>query len=353
MTRRTERKYDRLYRTLLAQIRTGALAPGERLPSKRTLADRAGVSLITAERAYGMLEEEGYITARERQGYFVNTVLPVSGAPAEEHPSLCLLPAEPVPAGGTAMETSVWFRTVRKVLARDGDRLFARAPGFGCSVLRNAIARYLLRYRGMFAQPRQILIGSGAEQLYECAVRLLGRTCVFGIEDPGYDRIRAAYTGMGAPVRLLPLGSDGIRAEALAAGGFDVLHVTPFHSFPSGITTSVEKRHAYLAWARANRALIIEDDYDSEFFLPGHPVASLYALDKQHAVIYINTFSKSISPAVRIGYMILPEPLCARAESLFEGLPCQVPVMDQYVLAEFISSGNFERHLNRVRRGMR
>lgn len=353
MTRSIEPKYERLYRTLREQIRTGALAPGERLPSKRTLADRMGVSLITAERAYAMLEEEGYLFAKERCGYFVCTVLPVSRGASDAQPSLLLLPTEAAPSPEIAMETSVWFRTVRKVIARDGDQLFVRAPGFGCNVLRNAIAGYLMRYRGMFAQPRQILIGSGAEQLYQTVVRLLGRSRVYGIESPGYERIRATYTDMGAKIRLLPLGNDGIRTEALLAGGFDVLHVTPFHSFPSGVTTSVEKRHAYLALARETGTLLIEDDYDSEFFLPGHPIAPLYALDKEHTVIYINTFSKSISPAVRIGYMILPEPLCSIAEALLKDLPCQVPVMDQYVLAEFISSGDFERHLNRVRRRMR
>ena len=134
---------------------------------------------------------------------------------------------------------------------------------------------------------------------------------------------------------------------------FDVLHVTPFHSYPSGITTPISKRYEYLKWAQAKKSYIIEDDFDSEFFIPGHSIEPLYSLDKNHSVIYINTFSKSLSSSMRIGYMILPEELLNIYETRLGVFSCSVPVLDQYVLAEFINSGSFERHLNRVRRKIR
>lgn len=354
MTRYADKKYDRLYRRLKEKILTGELRQGEKLPSKRVAADRSGYSVITVERAYAMLEDEGYISARERRGYFVN---PRELIPAHGETGGHAAPFTYVSDGDCRktqdFEYSVWFKTVRKVISEYGQRLFIKAPGRGCAVLRNAIADYLLRYRGMRAEPERIVIGSGAEQLYETVVKLLGRDRIYGIEEPSYGQIRAAYEGMGASVCPLKLGQDGIESAELTRKRFDVLHVTPFHSFPSGVTTSISKRREYLDWSEENGGYIVEDDFDSEFFMPGHPIASLYAIDRRQSVIYINTFSKSLSPAMRMGYMILPPSLAAAYEKNLGGYSCTVPVMDQYVLAEFISNGDFERHLNRMRRKMK
>ena len=350
MTRMQDKKYTALYRTVKEQILSGRYRAGEKLPSKRVMADRAGVSLITVEKAYAMLTDEGYILAKERQGYFA--ALPdFPGAQTGHDPAP--LPHLPVPEGecGGGVSHAAWFRTVRRVMATEGDRLFRRAPAEGCAVLRNAIADYLLRYRGMRAEPGRIVIGSGAEQLYESVVKLLGREKLYAIENPCYRQIRAVYRSMGVHLSELKLGEDGILPEELAKP-FDVLHVTPFHSFPSGVSTSAGKRYAYLRRAEAG-CTVVEDDFDSEFFAPGHPVESLYAMDTGGHVIYMNTFSKSISPAVRVGYMILPDGLLPTYRRLFGGLSCSVPVMDQYVLASFIDSGDFERHLNRMRRKMK
>ena len=155
------------------------------------------------------------------------------------------------------------------------------------------------------------------------------------------------YEPQGASVNVL-IAEDNILTEDI-----DALHVTPFHSYPSGVTTSISKRYEYLKWAENTGNYIIEDDFDSEFFIPGHPIESLYSLDHFNHVIYINTFSKSLSPAMRIGYMILPDALLEKYDQVLGNLSCSVPVMDQYILAEFISSGNFERHLNHMRRKMK
>ena len=149
------------------------------------------------------------------------------------------------------------------------------------------------------------------------------------------------------------MGSNGIESEELKNSHADVLHVTPFHSYPSGVTASAKKRYEYLKWAEGGNRYIVEDDFDSEFFIPGHPIESLYSLDNNGFIIYINTFSKSLSPSMRMGYMVLPEKLLDIYDEKMGMYSCTVPVLDQYVLAEFISSGDFERHLNTVRRKMK
>lgn len=348
-----QKKYIGLYETVRDKILRGEYRPGERLPSKRVAADRYGCSLITAERAYMLLEDEGYIVARQRSGYFVCAAPSLPPGSGERPPETPYRLPEPAAQPAEGFESSVWVRTVRRVLSEHPECLSLRSPDRGCAVLRNAIADYLLRYRGMHADPRRIVIGSGAEQLYECVVKLLGRERIYGIEDPSYDRIRIAYGGMGASVCPLRLGEDGIDSEALRRNHFDVLHVTPFHSYPSGITTSIAKRCEYLRRSARDGIYIVEDDYDSEFFLPGHPIESLYSLGGGERIVYINTFSRSLSPAMRLGYMILPEDLSEVYDRRIGGSPCSVPVPDQYILAAFIADGSFERHLNRMRRRMK
>lgn len=348
-----EKKYYGLYMKIKNRILAGEYAAGEKLPSKRVMADMTGYSLITVQTAYDMLSDEGYVEARERSGYFVLPLDNTAVLKESFEEKKVVHVTEPDMGEGGDFEYSVWFKTVRKVIADDGEKLFVKAPVKGCAVLRNAIADYLQRYRGMTADAHRIIIGSGAEQLYEIAVKILGRDRVFGIEDPCYEQISEVYDGMGVKVRKLKMGGDGIESECLGEGGFDILHVTPFHSYPSGVTTSAAKRYQYLTWAKSSGGYIIEDDFDSEFFLPGQPIESLYSLDRGESVIYINTFSKSLSPAIRVGYMILPEELLNAYDERMGRFSCTVPVMDQYVLAEFINGGNFERHLNRSRRKMK
>ncbi len=342
-----ERKYLDVYEKIKGKIIGGEYAAGEKLPSKRVMADMENVSVITVERAYGMLIEEGYIAPEERSGYFVSDIEIFGKSAVKEKKSISYISEE---AGESPeFEYSLWFKTVRKVISEKGELLFRKAPGKGCAVLRNAIAGYLSRYRGIFAQPENIIIGSGAEQLYETAVKVLGRENIYGIENPSYSQIEAVYNGEGVRVKKLMMGNDGIKSAEIKKGGFDVLHVTPFKSFPSNITTSAKKRFEYLSWARGG-GYIIEDDFGSEFYAPGASRETLYSMDREGKIIYINTFSKSLSPAMRIGYMILPDELNGRYDELLGNFSCSVPVLDQYVLAEFIGSGSFERHVNKMRR---
>ncbi|MCQ2426868.1 MAG: PLP-dependent aminotransferase family protein [Clostridia bacterium] len=344
-----------LYKGLKEDIENGKYRQGEKLPSKRNLAVLNGVSIITVEHACDMLADEGYITPIEKKGYFVTDVgaaeaecgkLGGGGAAAMHLP-------EPRDYPNQQFEYSTWFKTVRKVISDNDSRLFVKSPAKGCEVLRNALSDYLFRYRGIVARPENIIIGSGAEQLYETSVKLIGRGKIIGIENPCYRQIEYVYSAMELKLCRLTMGNDGIETEALNGSEFDVLHVTPFHSFPTGITTSASKKREYLDWAKGGDRFIIEDDFDSEFYIPVRPIRTLYSMDTSDSVIYINTFSKSLSPAMRIGYMILPDRLIGAFDGKLGRLSCSVPVMDQYILAEFISSGSFERHLNRMRRKLK
>ena len=345
------KKYYSIYLDVKNKILQGNFKAGEKLPSKRVMADKMGCSIVTVESAYAMLEEEGYIRPHERSGYFVERIdLSIGAVPTAERAPLPHVKENRALPTERDFEYSLWFKTIRKVISERGEELFIKAPSKGCAILRNAISDYLYRYRGMSADPHRIIIGSGSEQLYEIAVKLLGREKIYGIEDPSYEQIRAVYLGTGAQICPLKFTNDGIDTNELFSSRFDVLHVTPFHSYPSGITTPISKRYEYLKWAQMNGNYIIEDDFDSEFFIPGHPIEPLYSLDSNNSVIYINTFSKSLSPSMRMGYMILPKSLMPTYEKALGGFSCSVPVLDQYVLAEFINSGSFERHLNRMRR---
>lgn len=383
--RNAQAKYYFLYQQIKEDILTGSLKKNEKLPSKRALAEHLGISLITVENAYQMLKDEGYVQTRERSGYYVCEIpvmKTVSGTDAGMRTGsgefkLKLLPIVRERCGdenakegahkeqnpASFFPSSVYFKTVRNVISEYGDELLAKSPNEGCAILRNSIAEYLLRYRGIFAQPEQIIIGSGAEHLYGNAVRLLGSDRIYGLEDPGYLQIEKVYEGAGVTCEKLAMGKDGIKSELLRTTGASVLHVTPFHSYPSGVTASVKKRCEYLEWTgKENPAVsagdetykrkryIIEDDFDSEFFMPGKPIETLYSLDNCQSVIYINTFSKSLSPSIRMGYMIVPEHLLERYQESLGAFSCTVPVLEQYVLAEFINKGYFEQHLSRVRR---
>lgn len=342
------KRYFEIYKDIKNKILNEEYASGEKLPSKRVTADKYGCSVITVESAYGMLADEGYIESRERSGYFVCKIDALYKEEAQEVHIEHLDERADV-SDVPDFEYPLWFKTIRKVISERGEQLFIKSPNMGCAVLRNVLADYLYKSRGMIAKPQNIVIGSGAEQLYETVVKLLGRNKVYGIEDPSYSKIEIVYVDEGANIQKLKMGKDGIESNELTGSRIDVLHVTPYRSFPTDVTTSILKKYEYLRWAGTDK-YIVEDDFNSEFYKPGQTIETLYSLDKQDRVIYINTFSKSLSPSMRIGYMILPDSLLETYHKVLGEFSCSVPVLDQYILAEYISSGNFVRHLNRIRR---
>ena len=344
--------YLRLYETLREQILSGAWPWGARIPSKRATAEKEGVSVITAEHAYALLCEEGYLQARQRSGYYV--LYRRDGgyfAPAAQHPAAAR-PAPRLPR--ETFPFSVLAGTMRKVLQDQRETLLVKAPGEGIPELRAAIARYLQRSRGLSVAPAQIIIGSGAEYLYGLIVRLLGRDRVYAAEDPSYEKIARVYRAEGVRCDMLRLGKTGILSEDLWAARASVLHVTPYHSFPSGVTADASKRAEYVRWAadRPDRYLV-EDDFSSEFSLSGKPTETLFALSGGRKVLYVNTFSLTIAPSLRAGYLVLPEALLPVYRERAGFYSCPVPAFEQYVLQELLDSGSLERHINRVRRRLR
>ena len=357
-----------LYRKLREGIIEGAWAFGARLPSKRTLAAENGVSIVTVQHAVSLLCDEGYAESRERSGCYVIYragdlyALPESRTAARPA-SVPLLPApekteaksdtgheeaassEDVPR----FPSTVLARAMRKVMAEQGDRLLVKSPNSGLPALKEALSAYLMRSRGIRVSESQIVIGSGAEYLYGVVVQLLGRERLYALEDPSYEKIRRVYEMNGARTELLAMGSDGIRSSALESSRAGVLHVTPYNSWPSGVTASASKRAEYIRWAAARGAYVVEDDYDSEFTLLSKPEDTLFALDPSRC-LYRNTFSRSTAPSLRAGYLVLPEALVPVYEERSGFVSCTVPVFEQYLLAELIASGDFERHINRIRR---
>ena len=184
-------------------------------------------------------------------------------------------------------------------------------------------------------------------------VGLLGRSKVYAIESPSYKKIEQVYSSSGVRLEKLPLGHDGIDSAVLQNCHADVLHISPYRSYPSGVTASASKRHEYLRWAGQSNRLIVEDDFESEFSLSQKPEETIFSHSSNDNVIYMNTFSMTVSPSFRVGYMVLPKHLVAEFEKRLGFYSCTVPTYIQFVLAELISNGDFERHINRVRRAKR
>lgn len=394
--------YEQLYQAIRSDIELARLDAGSKLPSKRTLAQHLGISVITVESAYRQLAAEGYIEAKERRGYFVNELPSVrahdmsAGSERIEHQ----LNAEadtkrfdPAPAGTSSIQATplladfsgndrsgdqfpfhIWAKTVRRTLSEASKGVLLRTAhdNRGSEELRTAIAQHLAHFRGLEASPEQIIIGAGAQDLYGVLVQLLGRERTFAVEDPGYPALRTHYELSGAHVVGIPVDESGLDVATLRASEASIAHCSPAHQFPTGSVMSAVRRHELLDWAcetseqnafrsaerpgvkdRPLKRYIIEDDYDSEFRMRGRPIPPLFMQDAQGSVIYMNTFTRSLGSVFRIAYMLLPPQLLATFNERFTARACMVGALEQLELARFITSGDYERHVNRQRTAYR
>ena len=343
--------YEALYRAIREDILTGTLLPGEKLPSKRALASNLEVGKTTVEAAYAQLLEEGYISSRERSGFFVEAVEPQKKArpvqPVTESVPLPRQGADLTGNGTGQFPFSVWIRLQREGILDYGERLLLPVDSRGAPETRTAIAKNLGDFRGMTVDPENILIGAGTDFLYNLLLQLLGQDKVYGVEDPGYGKIRKIYAAGGVRCLPIPMDESGIRPDSL--GGARVLHISPSHHFPTGIVMPLHRRRALIDWARRTDGFIIEDDYDTEFRFRGHPLPPMQTMDPER-VIYMNTFSKTLFPSIRISYMVLPAGLMARFREKLGFYGCTVPSFEQYTLARFLDRGYFEKHINRMRK---
>ncbi len=347
--------YVEIYEKIKGKIVSGDYKYPEKLPSKRSMAIDENVSVITIQNAYALLVDEGYVEAREKSGYYViyrqGDFLIKEKAMQKSYDTAILKKVETSHTKGN-FSFNILAKTTRKVIADYGEKIMEKAPNEGCPELRVAIRDYLASSRGMHVGVEQIIIGSGAEYLYSLVAQLFKEASSIAVEKPCYDKIAKVYRSFGHSIDELEMGKNGIKSESLAECRAEVLHVTPFHSFPSNITADISKKGEYLHWASGNR-YIVEDNYDSELTVSSRLEDPLFTLDKGGKVIYINTFSKTIAPSIRVGYMILPRNLLEKFKEKLGFYSCTVPVLEQYIICELLKSGDYQRHLNRVRRSLR
>lgn len=349
--------YSQLYGYVKKEILEGRLMPSERLPSKKKLAAHLGVSQNTVEAAYEQLALEGYVASVSRSGYYVNAIdelRPLQGAPETVEPE----PPErrfryDFSPGGVDLDSfpsRIWKRIHNEIM--DEDRADFLLPGNpqGHSGLRDSIAAYLYQSRGVVCRGGQIVVSSGIVYLIQLLIQLLGRDCVFGLENPGYEKVYLTFKHNDTPVLPVPLDEHGISPDRLAESGAAAVYVSPSHQYPVGMIMPVQRRIRLLNWANESPGrYIVEDDYDSEFIYNGKPVPALQGLDKNGRVIYLGTFSKALTFGLRVSYMVLPPSLLEAYRKNLSFYACPVPVMEQKCLHAFIERGHFERHLNRMR----
>ncbi len=356
----TERNpaYFRIYKQVREEIIKGVYPYMSKLPSKRSMADRLGVSTVTIEHAYALLCDEGYAEARERSGFLVifkqsDGFAGVKQDSAIEIKTVASSLVHQHSGSNSQFPFSTLVKTMRRVITDEGEGILQRSENTGLIELREAISRYLERSRGIVADAEQIIIGSGSEYLYSLIVKLLGSDKTYAIESPSYKKIEQVYTACEVKLQRLSLGSDGIKPSALWKSSADILHISPYRSYPSGVTATASKRHEYISWSEKGEHFLVEDDFESEFTISKKHNETLFSLSKSDNVIYMNSFSKTISPSLRVGYMVIPKRLVKEFYKRLGFYSCTVPTYIQLILTQLISNGDFERHINRVRRKKR
>lgn len=358
--------YRQLYSFIRAEIEEGRIAPSTKLPSVRELAASLQISKTTVESAYQQLVAEGYVTSKSRAGFFSlppedtfvgpsrrkqTVLIEASMNPNTIPPSRIEIDFHPAHADTSYFPKTTWRKLFNEVWTKmDNEVLYSGDP-VGEWGLRRQIADYLQHSRGVRCTPQQIVIGSGIHSSIQLLCQLLSNDkTVLAMEDPGYTKVRSWFDRLGVPVIPVGLEEDGLSIEELQRTQATLVYVTPSHQFPRGMVMSYTKRKQLLQWAAAENRLIIEDDYDGEFRYAEKPIPSLQGLDMNDTVIYIGTFSKSLSAGLRMNYMVLPKHLHNRLMDLRPLLDPPVPRLLQVVMERFMSSGDWETHLRRMRR---
>lgn len=354
--------YEQIYLAIKRDIEDGKISFGEKLPSTRLLAVNLNVSRFTVDIAYEQLVSEGYLQAKVGSGFYVcdlsnllsGSVRAEKGTEPErrqaEQTKDVRIDFSPFAVDAAHFPYNSWKKRNREVMDEPRDLLRAREAA-GDSGLREAIATYLYRARGVHCTPEQILVGAGNEYLLLLLVQMLGNGCSVVMEDPTYTQAYEVFRHAGCKVRIGTMDQEGLFCGAGDAYPTEVVYVMPSHQFPTGEVMPLGRRQELLDWAaEAEGRYIIEDDHDSEFRYVGKPIPSLQSRDQKDCVIYFGTFSKSISPALRMSYMVLPRHLSERFHSQFGFYSSTVPTAQQLTVRRFMETGDFERHLNRMRR---
>lgn len=360
--------YEQLYERIRNDILSGIIPSGSKLPGKRPFAQHLGLSVITVENAYARLNEEGYIRSIPRKGFFAEDIQcqkpvktnksltdtsdifsKINISPKKKIDFLADLDSNDIPSA--LLPLKMWSRLAKDAGDYIADSVNSKMPTGGSYMLRNEICKHLRSFRGIETTPEQIIVGAGSEYLYGLVVQLLGRQKIIALENPGYKKLSEIYRMHGTGCVYIDTQSDKkTLSKELNLLKADLTHISPSHHFPTGRIMPVSKRYELLSWANEKpQRFIIEDDYDAEFRFLGRPVPTLFGMDEGNSVIYLNTFSKTISPTLRISYMVLPPKLCRTFYDKLGFLSCTVSSLNQYILARFLGEGFFEKHLNRAR----
>ncbi len=347
--------YAQLANALRQAIAGGSIAEGTRLPSSRALAQDLGISRSTVVLTFDQLSAEGYLVARRGAGMYVADIAPLAdvsvarpsdSSPRQQHPKTpsFLRPGEPDPK---LFPTRAWARTLARVARSTPEALCALTDPFGDEMLRQEIATYLQRWRGVTCSPEQILVTSGAHEALELAIDLTIDGQDIGLESPGFTPLQRFVAGRSWPVRWLDTSAEGPKIPDRLA---KVTVLTPSHQFPLGGTLPVAQRRAFLSAAKDQDAWIIEDDFDSEFRYAGQPVPAMAGLDQLGRCLYVGTFSKTFSHAIRLGYLVLPAALVSKMRDRFIHPSAGAGITAQRPLAVFMADGQYDRHIRRARR---
>lgn len=351
--------YEQLYNSLKREIEKGNIKSNTKLPSKRKLSKYLQISQNTIENAYEQLMAEGYIISKPKSGYYVCdlenifTIGSQNKSKDKVNKRVNNIYKYEFLSSRIELELfpfSIWKKLMKATLSEENKSLLQIGHSQGDYNLRESISKYLYSSRGVVTTADNIVIGAGTEYLFQILINLIGRNKIYGMEDPGYFKIRKILNTHGINPRGISLDEYGLNIESLNKSLADVIHITPSHQFPLGTVMPVNRRSNLLKWASEKEGrYIIEDDYDSEFRFSGKPVPSLQSLDRSGKVIYLGTFSKSLAPSLRIGYMVLPKELLEIYKESFSFYACTVSRFDQQTLNAFIEGGYFERHLNKMR----
>ena len=355
--------YIQIYRGIRDEIMNGAILTGEKLPSARNLAASLQVSRTTVDEAYSQLVSEGYVESQEKKGYFVcglDGIYDVSSrsgnkvtyiTESKAIPKEWLFDFSPMATDMSEFPYATWKKIMRGIMVDDRNSMFMMGSSQGDLELRNTLCRYLHGSRGVRCRPEQLIIGAGNDYLLFLLSRIIGQDRNIAMENPSYIRACRMFRSIGCKVTPVDIDQNGIITQKLRDSLADTVYLMPAHQFPMGFVMPASRRAELLKWASEDDSrYIIEDDYDSEFRYKGRPVPSLQGTDRFGSVIYIGTFSKSIAPAIRISYMVLPESLMERYKERCGFYSSTVSRIDQAILNEFISAGYFERYLNKMRK---
>lgn len=363
--------YEQIYLHIKQDILSGRLSKGEKLPSTRSLSSHLQVSRNTIDMAYSQLSSEGYVDAIPQKGHYVNDIhnmylsgqgtnrsittstykeLPTSINNLPGNPPTLLYDFNPNAVDSSHFPYGIWQKLMKHAFDQESS-FFLLGENQGDESFRLAIKHYLEQSRGVHLDVSQIIIGAGADYLLQLFSQLLTNGDLIAMEDPSYTQANQIFQSMHLKTVAIPVDAQGMNIEHLRQTSANIAYVTPSHQFPLGSVMSIKRRLSLLQWAKESpNRYILEDDHDSEFRYIGRPIPALQSLDTDQKVIYMGTFSRSIAPAIRVGYMVLPYPLYEIYQNKLSHYSSTVSRLDQKILTDFIKQGHFERHLNRMKK---